>query len=98
MRIKIEAVSLDSIIVKVHPDSTGALKKGPQSIGKSWDGWTTRLHRVAANAPTVVMFSLSPDQAHDAPAGLALLSSLGAPDRAMHLLMDRAYEGNETVK
>jgi transposase len=27
LRIKIEAVSLDSTIVKVHPDGTGALKK-----------------------------------------------------------------------
>jgi hypothetical protein len=27
MRIKIEAVSLDSTVVKVHPDGTGALKK-----------------------------------------------------------------------
>ena len=25
-----------------------------------------------------------------------MLSSLGAPDRPLHLLMDRAYEGNET--
>ena len=27
VRIKVEAVSLDSTIVKVHPDGTGALKK-----------------------------------------------------------------------
>jgi hypothetical protein len=27
VRIKIEAVSLDSTIVKVHPDGTGVLKK-----------------------------------------------------------------------
>jgi hypothetical protein len=27
VRIKIEAVSLDSTSVKVHPDGTGALKK-----------------------------------------------------------------------
>lgn len=27
VRIKIEAISLDSTIVKVHPDGTGALKK-----------------------------------------------------------------------
>jgi hypothetical protein len=27
IRIKIEAVSVDSTIVKVHPDGTGALKK-----------------------------------------------------------------------
>ena len=43
VRIKLEAVSLDSTIVKVHPDGTGALKKnGPQSIGKSRGGWTTK--------------------------------------------------------
>ena len=29
IRIRIEAVSLDSTIVKVHPDGTGALKKRP---------------------------------------------------------------------
>jgi transposase len=28
IRVRIEAVSLDSTIVKVHPDGTGALKKG----------------------------------------------------------------------
>ena len=27
VRIRVEAVSLDSTIVKVHPDGTGALKK-----------------------------------------------------------------------
>ena len=31
VRIKIEAVSMDSTIVKVHPDGTGALKKRPPS-------------------------------------------------------------------
>jgi hypothetical protein len=43
VRIRIEAFSLDSTSVKVHPDGTGALKKnGPQSIGKSRGGWTTK--------------------------------------------------------
>jgi transposase len=51
---------------------------------------------VAADARTAVTFSLSPGQAHDAPEGRALLSRLGAPSRPLHLLMDRAYEGNET--
>ena len=51
VRIKLEAVSMDSTIVKVHPDGTGALKKnGPQSIGKSRGGWTTKIHMVAADA------------------------------------------------
>lgn len=41
-------------------------------------------------------FSLSPGQAHDASEGRELLKRLGSPDRALHLIMDRAYEGNET--
>ena len=41
-------------------------------------------------------FCLSPGQAHDAPKGRRLLSSLGPAIRPVHLLMDRAYEGNET--
>ena len=36
VRVKLEAVSLDSTLVKVHPDDTGGRKKtGPQAIGKS---------------------------------------------------------------
>jgi hypothetical protein len=31
IRVKIEAVGVDSTIVKVHPDGTGALKKRPAS-------------------------------------------------------------------
>ena len=40
VRIKIEAVSLDSTIVKVHPDGTGALKKtAPKpSANRAGDG------------------------------------------------------------
>ena len=67
IRIKIEALSLDSTIVKVHPDGTGALKKnGPQAIGKSRGGWATKIHMVAADARTAITFSLSPGHNHDA--------------------------------
>ena len=41
-------------------------------------------------------FSLSPGQAHDAPEGRALLRQMGPIGDNLHLLMDRAYEGNET--
>ena len=67
IRVRIEAVSLDSTIVKVHPDGTGALKNGPQAIGKSRGGWTTKIHMVAADARTAITFALSPGQAGDAP-------------------------------
>ncbi len=77
VRIQLEAVSLDSAIVKVHPDGTGALQNGPQSIGQSRGGWTTRIHLVAADARTALTFSLSPGQVHDAPEGRKLLNRLG---------------------
>ena len=71
-------------------------KNGPQSIGKSRGSWTTKIHMVAADARTAVTFSLSPGQAHDAPEGRKLLEGLGLEGRNPYLLMDRAYEGNET--
>ena len=96
VRIKIEAMSLDSTTVKVHPDGTGALKNGPQSFGESREGWTTKIHMVAADARTAMTFSLSPGQAHDAPEGRKLLESLDPQAHNMFLLMDRAYQSNET--
>ncbi|PSH02991.1 MAG: IS5/IS1182 family transposase [Acidobacteria bacterium] len=96
VRIRIEAFSLDSTSVKVHPDGTGAFKKnGPQSIGKPRGGWTTKIHMVAANDRTAITFALSPGNAHDAPEGRELLRELGSFP-GMPVLMDRAYEGNET--
>ena len=41
-------------------------------------------------------FSLSPGQAHDAPEGRKLLSRLGPQHENLSIVMDRAYEGNET--
>lgn len=50
IRIKIEAVSLDSTIVKVHPDGTGALKKtepkpseNPEAVGAPKFIWLPRV-------------------------------------------------------
>lgn len=96
VRIKVEAVSMDSTIVKVHPDGTGALKKnGPQAIGKSRGGWTTKIHMVAADARTAMTFALSPGPAHDAREGRELLYQIPLPLEPLALLMDKAYEGDE---
>ena len=51
---------------------------------------------VAANARTAITFALSPGQAHDAPEGRKLLKRLGKTPWPIHLIMDRAYEGDET--
>ena len=51
---------------------------------------------VAANAECAVIFSLSPGQAGDAPEGRKLLMAMGTPSAPHAIIMDRAYEGNET--
>ena len=51
---------------------------------------------VAADERTALTFSLSGGQAHDAPEGRALLSAWEKPLTGLPLLMDRAYEGDET--
>ena len=97
VRVKLEAVSLDSTIVQVHPDGTGALKKtvpkpsaDPAAVGPPRFIWLPRM------LGTAVTFSLSPGQAHDAPEGRQLLNRLGQQHDNPSLIMDRAYEGNET--
>ena len=51
---------------------------------------------VAADARTALTFSLSPGQAHEAPAGRELLQTLSGLPRRCRLIMDRAYQGDET--
>jgi hypothetical protein len=77
VRIKIEALALDSTSVKAPGRYRGVKKNGPQAIGKSRGGWNTKIHMVAANARTAITFALSPGNAHDAPEGRALLAELG---------------------
>ena len=51
---------------------------------------------VAADCRTALTFALSPGSAHDAPEGRKLLSNYGKTQEKLFLLMDRAYEGDET--
>jgi transposase len=51
---------------------------------------------VAADARTAIVFALSPGSAHDAPEGRALLEDPGPMPEGLPMLMDKAYEGNET--
>jgi transposase len=51
---------------------------------------------VAANARTAITFTLSPGQASDAAAGRELLAGIGPLPAPLHLIVDRAYEDNET--
>ena len=71
-------------------------KSGVQSIGRTRGGWNTKLHMVAASDRDGVIFALSAGNRGDAPEGRALLRRLGSVNHPVHLLMDRAYEGDET--
>jgi hypothetical protein len=81
---------------KSIPTGRERKKKGPQAIGRSRGGWTTKIHMVAADARTAITFSLSPGQAHDARAGRELLFQMVLPLVPTALIMDRAYEGDQT--
>ena len=62
MDVPADAFSMDSTSIKVHPDGTGALKNGPQSIGRSSGGWNTKIHMLASSDRHAVKFALSPSQ------------------------------------
>ena len=51
---------------------------------------------VAASGRDGVIFSLSSGSCGDGPEGRELLRQLGSVDHPVYLLMDRAYEGDET--
>ena len=71
-------------------------KSGTQCIGRTRGGWNTKLHMVAASDRDGVIFSLSAGICGDGPEGRALLQQLGPTGHPVYLLMDRAYEGDET--
>jgi transposase len=78
-----------------------AKKNGVQSIGRSKGGLTTKIHMLAADERTSVEFILSAGQVHDAPQGRLLLETVGTQKykhdfKSVPLLMDRAYEDDET--
>ena len=90
-----EALSMDSTSIKVRLEGTGALKNGPQSIGKSSGGWTAKIPMLAAKERQAGKFALSPGNAHDAPGGHKLLRKMRDQMAKAPLLMDRAYEGDK---
>ena len=53
-------------------------KKGPQAIGVSRGGRTTKIHLVAADTKCALKFSLSPGNVHDDPPGRELLKKNAA--------------------
>ena len=74
----------------------GREKNGEQAIGKSCDGWNTKIHAVTASDRQIVCFLLSGWNVTDAQTGQLLLETLGKQETTISLLMDRAYEDDAT--
>ena len=61
-----ESYMLDSSIVRAHQDAAGARKQlGPQAIGRSRGGPTTKIHAVVDALGYPVRVLLTPGQTHD---------------------------------
>jgi hypothetical protein len=95
--VELRVVPPDSASVKGHPDGVGAGKNGLQAIGKSRDGWSTKIHLVAANDVHAVGFRLLPGQHGDGPKGRELSGEPGCPAAGCALVGDMAYESDETL-
>ena len=95
IKVKLQVVSMDSTIVKVHPDGAGALKTGPRpsaSPGAAGPPSFIWLPRMTGHPDLLPI----PGQARDAPEGRKLLRRMGPPEGVPAILMDRAYEGDAT--
>ena len=98
MHVRIEAVSLDSTIMRAHPDAAGAQKKTvpKPSAAAAVAGapnciWLPRMRATSSPAASPRA------RAGDAPAGRQLIAALGPHHGAqVALLMDSAYEANAT--
>jgi transposase len=93
VRIKLEAVSLDSTSIKVHPDGTEALKKAdhcpsasPKADGTSRFIWLPRLHERPSLTPSRNIASelLTQDIREDHPMNTSVAPAQMACGRSVH--------------
>lgn len=79
---------------KVHPDAAGARKSsGEHRTFKR--GLTAKIHLAFTSAKYAMIFRLSAENKHDAPEGRKFIENF-YPENDHYVLMDRAYEDNET--
>ena len=95
--IHVEVLALDSTTVQGPSRCPWGFKKlGKQAIGKSKGGWNTKLHVVSADDKVLIEMHLSSGECYDGPEGRISIAAVGMNFAGVPLLMDRAYEGDET--
>ncbi len=99
VRIQLKVVSLDSTLVKVHPDGRARYKKRPpvhRPVPGRLDHQDSSGCRGCSNGLDLRAVART---GPDAPEGRKLLNRLGHQRHGNpSLVMDRAYEGNETQR
>jgi transposase len=89
-----EYMMIDATIVRAHQHSAGARKKnGPQAIGRSRGGLTTKIHALVDALGNPVALMLTPGQAHDLACAEPLIDNAD-PDA---LLADKAYDADSFI-
>ncbi|MBF0141820.1 MAG: IS5 family transposase, partial [Magnetococcales bacterium] len=90
----LEAVLVDSTIVRVHQHAAGAKKKeGPQAIGRSRGGLTTKIHAAVDALGNPLRCLLTGGQSADISQAHALIEGMN-PDM---VIGDKGYDANHFV-
>ncbi|MGH8545054.1 MAG: IS5 family transposase [Gammaproteobacteria bacterium] len=89
-----EEVFLDSTIVRAHQHAAGAKKNGPQALGRSRGGLTTKIHALVEGLGNLARWTLTPGQAHDLTQAVQLLEDI----TAAAVVADKAYDADALVE
>ena len=89
--VDFEEVFLDSTIVCTHLQSVGAAQKGPQAIGRSHPGLTTKIHVLVEGLGNLTQFVQLEGQVHDSSQAVTLLDDTNP----QAILADKAFDPDE---
>jgi transposase len=93
-----EAIILDSTIIRAHPCAAGALKKdggqAEQALGRSRGGFSTKIHIGVDALGNPLRFILTAGQRHDITQAEALL----ADDQVDYVIGDKSYDDNDFIR
>jgi transposase len=89
-----EEVFLDSTVIRVHQHAAGARKdEGPQAIGRSRGGLTTKIHVLVEALGNLARWRLTPGQAADVNEAAPLLEGVVTEAVAA----DKAYDSDSLI-
>ncbi|WP_288410541.1 IS5 family transposase [uncultured Herbaspirillum sp.] len=92
---EIEHILIDSTIVRAHQHSAGAFKKsGPQALGRSRGGLSTKLHLAVDSTGRPLRLIVTEGQVHDISCANELVEHL----RAKAVIADKGYDSDAFVQ